>query len=63
MTVRKPFDLELRFNNNSVRAEGKSKSLRVIEAMKQNKIEAGAGKTRIFKAVVDFKVQRLPTHL
>ena len=64
-TVRSPFDLALHFNNNnSVKAEGKSKSLRIIEAIKQNKIGAGAGKTQIFKAVVgDFKVKTSPTQL
>ena len=64
-TVRSPFDLALHFNNNnSVKAEGKSKSLRIIEAIKQNKIGPGAGKIRIFKAVVrDFKVKASPAHL
>ena len=53
-----------RFNNNSIRAGGKSKSQRVIQAIKQNKIGAGAGKTRTFKAVAgDFKVKTLPTQL
>ena len=64
MTVRSPFDLALRFSNNIVRAEGKTKSLRVIEAIKQNEIGAGVGKTRIFKAVAgDFNVETLPTQL
>ena len=41
--------------------EGKSKSLRII---KLNKIGAGAGKIRIFKAVaVDLKVKTSPTQL
>ena len=62
--VRSPFDLALRFNSNSVRAEGKNKSLRIIEAIELNKIGAGAGKTRIFKAVAgDFKVKASPTQL
>ena len=63
-TVRSPFDLTLRFNKNSVRAEGKRKSLPVTEAIKQNKIGVGAGKTQIFKAVAgDFKVKTLPTQV
>ena len=63
--VRSPFDLALCFNNNNnVRTEGKSKSLRIIEAIKQNKIGARTGKTRIFKGVVgDFKVKASPTQL
>ena len=62
--VRSPFDLALRFNSNSVRAEGKNKSLRIIEAIELNKIGAGAGKTRIFKAVAgDCKVKASPTQL
>ena len=44
--------------------DGKSKSLLKIEAIKLNKIGAGAGKTRIFKAVAgDFKVKASPTQL
>ena len=43
--------LALCFNSNIIRVEEKSKSLRMIEAMKQNKIGAAAGKTRIFKVV------------
>ena len=62
--VRSPFDLALRFNNNSVRAEGKNKSLRIIEAIELNKTGAGAGKMRVFKAVAgDFKVTASPTQL
>ena len=64
MTVTSPFDLSLRFNNNSVKVEGKSESLRIIEAIKRKKIGAGAGKTQIFKAVAgDFKVKASQTHL
>ena len=56
--------MTLRFNNNSVRAEGKSKSQQTIEAIELNKIGAGAGKTRIFKAVAgDCKVKASPTQL
>ena len=56
--------MTLRFNNNSVRAEGKSKSQQTMEAIELNKIGAGAGKTRIFKAVAgDFKVKASPTQL
>ena len=56
--------MTLRFNNNSVRAEGKSKSQQIMEAIELNKIGAGAGKTRIFKAVAgDFKVKASPTQL
>ena len=62
--VRSPFDLALRFNSNSVRAEGKNKSLRIIEAIELNQTGGGAGKTRIFKAVTgDFKVKVSPTQL
>ena len=39
------FRLALCFNNKSVRAEGKSKLLRIIEAIKLNKIGAAARKT------------------
>ena len=46
-TVRSPFDLALHFN--SVRAEGRSKTLRVIEVIKENNIKARAGKIRVFK--------------
>ena len=46
MTVRNPFDLFLRFNNNSVRAEDRSKSLRIIKTIKkENRIGTGIGKT------------------
>ena len=38
-TVRSPFDVVLRFNNNSVIAEGKSKSLRIIEQSSKTKSE------------------------
>ena len=38
-------DLALYFNSNSVGAKAKSKSLRVIEAIKQNKIGTRAKKT------------------
>ena len=63
-TVRSPFNLTLRFRKNSKRAEGRSKSLRVIEAIKENKIGVVAEKTRVFKAVVgDFKVKRSPAQL
>ena len=56
--------LALRFNSNIIRVEEKSKSLRMIEAMKQNKIGAAAGKTRIFKVVaLDIKVKVSPTQL
>ena len=59
--MRGSFDLTLRFNSNNVRAEGKSKSLRII---KQSKIGAGAGKTQVFKALAgDFKVRASPTQL
>ena len=62
--VRSPFDFALGFNNSNVRTEGKSKSLRIIEEINQNKIGARTGKTRIFKAVVgDFKVKASPTQL
>ena len=62
--VRNPFDLALRFNNYSVIAEGKNKSLRIIEVIELNKIGARAGKPQIFKAVAgDFKVKASPTQL
>ena len=63
-TARSPFDIALGFNNNNVRAESKSKSLRIIETIKRKKTGAGSGKTRIFKAVAkDFKVKVSPTQL
>ena len=56
--------LALRFNSIIIRAEEKIKLLRMIEAMKQNKIEAAAGKTRIFKVVaLDIRVKVSPTQL
>ena len=56
--------LALRFNSNSIIAEDKSKSLRIIEAMKQNKIGVGARKTRNFKKVAsDIRVTVSPNHL
>ena len=56
--------LALRFNSNSIIAEDKSKSLRIIEAMKQNKIGVGARKTRNFKKVAsDIRVKVSPNHL
>ena len=61
-TVSSPFDLALRFNNNSVRAEDRIKSLRVSEVIKENKAEAGAGKTQVLKVVaLFFKVKILPS--
>ena len=65
MTVRNPFDLFLRFNNNSVRAEDRSKSLRIIKTIKkENRIGTGIGKTWVFKALAgDFKVKTSPTQL
>ena len=63
MTVRSPFNLALRFNKNSVRAEGRSTSLQVIEAIMENKIETGVEEIRIFTAVADFKVKTSPTQL
>ena len=62
--VRNPFDLALRFNNNSLKGNGRSKSLLAIEAAKENKIGARAGKTRVFKAMAGgFKVKTSPTQL
>ena len=56
--------LALRFNSNSIIAEDKSKSLRIIEAMKQNKIGVGARKTRNFKkGASDIRVKVSPNHL
>ena len=63
-TVRSPIDLALRFNNSSLKANGKSKTLLVIEAVKENKIGAGTGKTRVFKAMAeDSKEKTSPTQL
>ena len=63
-TIRSPFDLALRFNSNSLRVEGKGKSLRIIKAIKQNKSGAGARQSRVFKVVAgDFKVKASPTQL
>ena len=63
-TIRSPFDLALRFNSNSLRVEGKGKSLRIIKAIKQNKSGAGARKSQVFKVVAgDFKVKASPTQL
>ena len=45
MKVRRPVDLAFGFSNNNIRVEGRSKSLRVIEAIKRNKIGDGAEKT------------------
>ena len=38
-TVRNPFNLALHFNNNTVRAEGRSKSLLVIQVIKEMKLD------------------------
>ena len=37
--IKSLFDLSLHFNNNSVREEGKSKSLRITEVIMQKKLE------------------------
>ena len=56
--------LALRFNSNSIIAGDKSKSLRIIEAMKQNKTGVGAKKTGNFKKVAsDVRVKVSPTHI
>ena len=44
-TARIPFDLALSLNNNSVEVADRIKSIQAIEAIKQNKIGAGARKT------------------
>ena len=62
--ARSPIDLVLCFNINSVRAEGRSQLLRVIEGIKENKIGPGKGKARIFKGLAeDFKVKASLTQL
>ena len=56
--------LALRFNSNSIIAEDKNISLRIIESMKQNKTGAGARKTGNFKTVAsDIRVKVSPTQL
>ena len=62
-TIRSLFDLALHFNNNSLRVEGRSKSLWIIEVTKKNKIGTGAQNTQAFKAVVGFKVKTSRTQM
>ena len=61
---KKPFRSCPSFQQQQHKSRGQKQIAKIIEAIKQNKIEAGAGKTRNFKAVAgDFKVKAPPTHL